>query len=157
PHHELVVGFGRYREVSRHAGTIDHQRVIARRLERTVDASEYARALVLDEREFAVHLHRRTYDLSAELLADRLVAETHAENRNGGGSLGDKIEADAGIVRRAGAGRQHDGLGLAGHHVADGYLVVPIHSHLRAQTTEVVEQVEGETVVVVDEDDHCAR
>ena len=63
--------------------------------------------------DLAVHRRRRADDLAAERLADRLVAEADAEDRDLARSGGDQVEADAGLVRRAGAGRQHDRLRLA--------------------------------------------
>ena len=47
PHHQAVVGLGRHREVGRQVVAVDHQRMIARRLERPVDAAEHAFALCL--------------------------------------------------------------------------------------------------------------
>ena len=104
-------------EIGRHAGAVDHQRMVARRLERPVDAAEDAGAFVLDERELAVHRHRRAHHLAAEDLADGLMTEADAEGRDGRRRLGDEIEADAGVVRRAGAGREHDGVGIGGDHL----------------------------------------
>ncbi len=154
PHHQLVVGLGDGRQLGRHAGAIDHQRVVARRLERPVDAAKNARALVLDQRQLAMHRHRRAHHRAAEHLPDRLMPETDPEDRNGGRSLADEVEADAGIVRRAGAGREHDGIGLGIDHSLRRDLVVAMHDHLRPQLPQVVEEIEGEAVVVVDQDDH---
>src|SRR6185295_7977862 len=94
------------------ARTVDDQRMIARRLERSVDAAEDAAAPVLDQRELAMHRNRRAHDLAAEGLADRLMAEADAKDRDGRRCLADQVEADAGVVWRAGAGREHDGVGI---------------------------------------------
>ena len=67
----------------------------------------------------------------------------------------DQIEADAGLVRRAGAGRQHDRVGLSRQHVRDGDLVVAMHGHVRPKPAQVMDEVEGEAVVVVDQHDHA--
>src|SRR3954451_14572461 len=79
PHDEAVVGFRRDAEVARHGLPLDHQRMIARRLERPVDAAEHARALMAHLGELAVHRLRRADDLAAERLADRLMAEADPE------------------------------------------------------------------------------
>src|SRR2546423_525854 len=55
PHHEVVVGFRHHRELLRHAGALDHERVVARRLERAVDPAKHASTLVFDQRELAMH------------------------------------------------------------------------------------------------------
>ena len=47
-HDEAVAGLGRHRKVARHARAVDHERMIARRLERRVDAAEYALATMAD-------------------------------------------------------------------------------------------------------------
>ena len=62
--------------------------------------------------DLAVHRRRRADDLAAERLADRLMAEADAEDRELAGGGGDQVEADAGLVRRARAGGQHDRFGL---------------------------------------------
>jgi hypothetical protein len=52
----------------------------------------------------------------AEMLADRLVAETDAEQRSPlFRAGGDQSERDAGLVGRARPRRNQDGIGAAGH------------------------------------------
>src|SRR4029077_4093295 len=46
PHHHAVVGIGGHGELARHARSLDHQRVIARRLERRIDAAKNSGAVV---------------------------------------------------------------------------------------------------------------
>ncbi len=75
-------------------------------------------------RDLAVHRFRRADDLAAERLADRLVAEADAEQWDLPGGGGDQVEADAGLVRRAGARRQHDRFRLHGQGVLDRQLVI---------------------------------
>ncbi len=101
-----------------------------------------------------MHWHRRAHHLAAENLADGLMAKADAEDRNGGRSLLDQVEADAGIVGRAGAGRQHDRLGIGSDHIFHRDLVIAMHSHVRSEPAQVMEQVEGEAVVIVDQQDH---
>ncbi len=71
-----------------------------------------------------------------------------------GAALLDQVEADAGLVRRAGAGRQHDCLGLGGQHLIDADLVVAMHGDVGSKPAQIVDEVEGEAVVVVDQHDH---
>src|SRR3954447_5950976 len=98
--------------------------MVARRLEWSIDAAENTGALVLDERQLAMNRHRSAYHLAAENLSDGLVAETHAKGRNGRRRFGDELEADAGVVRRARAGRKHDGVGIGTHHFIGRDLIV---------------------------------
>ena len=99
----------------------DDQRMIARRLERCVDAAENAGAGMADRRELAVHRRGRAHHLAAEGIADRLMAEADAEDRDLAGSRGDEIEADAGLFGRARAGGEHNGVGIGGN---DGGAVI---------------------------------
>jgi hypothetical protein len=64
----------------------------------------------------------------------------------------DEVEADAGLVRRARARRQHDGVGPTPSHLADADRVVACTTDLGPELAEVVAEVPGEAVVVVDED-----
>src|ERR1035437_8829034 len=152
-HHQAIVGFGVNGQFARHASALDHQRMIARRLERPVDAAQHAGAGVLDLEHLAVR-RRRAHSLAAERVADRLMPEADTEDRNVRCGLGNQIEADAGFVRGAGPGRQHDRLRIVGDHVGGRNLVVAMHDDVRPQPAQVMEQVDGEAVVVVDQNDH---
>ena len=71
--------------------------------------------------------------------------------------LFDDLQADARFVGGAGAGRQHDAFGAAVQRVAGGDLVIADHAHLRPQLPQVMEEVVGEGVVVIDQQDHRRR
>jgi len=128
--------------------------VIARRLEWAVDAAKNALALVADLRQFAVHRNRRTDHFATESVADRLMAEADAEDRNLRRRFLDQVKANAGFLRRARPGRQHDGVGLRRHDGAARHFVVAMHDDIRTQLPEIVDEVEREAVVVVDKNDH---
>ena len=140
--------------VVRHARALDHQRVIARRLERAVDAAEHACALVLDLGELAVHRHRRAHDLAAERLADRLMAEADAEDRDRRPTpcsiRSRQMPASFGVQ---GPGESTIASGSRGEHLVDRDLVVAMHDDVRPQPAQIVDEVEGEAVVVVDQRD----
>ncbi len=70
---------------------------------------------------------------ATEDFADGLMAETDAEDRDIGTGFADEIEADTGLMRRAGAGRNHDGVRPRGNDLRDAHLVVAMHVHLGAQ------------------------
>src|SRR5688572_28055838 len=81
--HDLA--FGRPRadlEHVRQALALDDQGVVTRGRERARDAGEDAAPVVLDRRRLAVHEARRADHLASEDLADALVAETYAEDRD---------------------------------------------------------------------------
>ncbi len=93
-------------------------------------------------------------DLAAEDLDHRLVAEADAEHRRPGlGEGADRLAGDPRLGGRAGAGRDDEAVGAALQQLADLGLVVADHLELGAELTQVLDQVVGEGVVVVDDED----
>src|SRR5262249_58619047 len=148
---------GNGREIGRHGRAINHERMVPRRLEGSVDAAKDTAALMLDQRKLAVDRHWGPHNLAAEGLADRLVAKADAEDRNGPAGPGYELQTDARVIRRTRPRRQHNRLRVCRHHLTARYLVVAMDGDLRPAATEIVEQGEGEAVVVVNEDDHGSR
>ena len=109
---------------------------------------------VEDAADLAVHRSGRADDVAAECLADRLMAEADAEDRDFPRGGGDEVQADAGLVRSAWAGGEHDRFRLAREGVGYGELVVAHDLAPGANVAQEVEQVEGEAIVVVDQQDH---
>src|SRR4051794_17497654 len=101
-----------------------------------------------------MHRYWRPHDLAAQYLANCLMAEANAKRRNGRRRLADELKANAGVIRCARTRREHDCLGISGHHVISADLIIAMNDDGCAQSAEVVEQVESEAVVVVDEDYH---
>ena len=62
--------------------------------------------------------------LAAKGVADGLVTEADAENWYFAGELADDLDANAGVLRLAGAGRDHDALRFFGGNLIDRNLVV---------------------------------
>src|SRR5579883_1095806 len=153
-HDQAIVGFGCHRQRRRQALTLDHERMVACGLERRVKAMEKAAAVVANGRELAVHRLGRPHHPAAESFADRLVAEADAEEGDFAGNRGDQIEADAGVLRGAGTGRKDNSVGIGGDNGGARNPVVAMHAHRGTQFPEIMHEVEGEAVVVVDQDDH---
>ena len=82
PHDEAVLGIRRHGQILGQARALDHERMVARRLEGRVDAAEDAGAGMADRGELAVHRRRRAHHPAAESVADRLMAEADAEDRD---------------------------------------------------------------------------
>ena len=148
------VGLGRDLEGGRQARALDDQRVIARHLELVGQALEQPCAAIADRRQLAVHRLGRADHLAAVDLADRLVAEADAEQRDRRPGLGDQVEADAGLVGRARPRRQHDRLRLHADRRVDGDLVVAEDLARRTELAQEVDEVIGEAVVVIDQEQH---
>src|SRR5690242_9527854 len=107
-----------------------------------------------DRRRLAMHRLRRANHPPAKDLADTLMPQAHTERWDALPQLADDRIGDAGLTWGAGARRDDDmrrrePLGLL--HRA---FVVPPHQHLRAKLREILVQVVGEAVVVIDEQQH---
>ena len=144
-------------EISRPCGQafpFDDERVVARGHEVLRQLAKNRFVVVMDAAGLAVHDFRRANDASAESVADGLMAQADAEQRNFAPELADDFDDDAGFFRRAGAGGNHDAVGLLGGDIGEGDLVVAMDFELFAQLAEILRQVIGERIVVVDEQDH---
>ena len=82
------------------------------------------------------------------------MAEADAEDRHHRPGARDELEADAGPVGIARAGRQHDRLRPLGQHLVDGHLVVAVDARRGAQFAEEMDEIIGKAVVVIDQRQH---
>src|SRR5688572_12078217 len=101
-HNFPLGGLGGDFEAVRQAGTLDQQGMITGGGKRRGQPGEDALVSVLDRRELAVHLAGGADDVSAEKLADRLMAEAHAQDGLVAREGLYHVETYAGIRRRAG-------------------------------------------------------
>ena len=113
--------------------------------------------VVRDGAGLAVHQVRSAHHVAAKGRADGLMSQADAEHRHLAGEVANQIDADAGILRRAGTGRNHDALRLHGLDLSDRDLIVAAHLDLRAEFPEILHQVVGEGIVVVENEDHGNR
>src|SRR5579862_1634406 len=128
--------------------------MVPRRLERAWQPREDARAIVEDGGCLAVHEPVRADDFAAEHIPDALVAEAYAKDRRRLPEAPDDVVADARLPRRARPGRDADALGFHFRDLVRRDFVVPLDDHLRAQFPEVLHQVVGEGVVVIENEHH---
>ena len=70
------------------------------------------------------------------------------------GKVADQIDADAGFLRRAWAGRNDDALRLHRFNIGDCELIVAANLNLGAEFAEILNQVIGKGIVVVENEDH---
>ncbi len=68
--------------------------------------------------------------------------------------MSNEFDADAGLVRRARSGRDDNPFGMHRFDVADRDLIVAANLNLRAQFADVLDQVVGERIVVVEYENH---
>ena len=94
-------------------------------------------------------------DFAAKGLTDSLMAEADAEEGRitlGGGL--DEVEANAGMVGIAGAGGDEDAFGFFREDLIDGDFVIAIDLGFDAQIAQILDQVVGKAVVIVDQRNH---
>ena len=154
PHDGAVFGFGRDFEAVGESVTLHDEGVVAGCLKRGLDAGEDTFSLVMNKRGLAVHEFAGSDDITAKDLADTLVTEANPEEGNVFSKFPNYIATDSGFSRGAGTGGNTD---LRRRFFADFIerdLVVSMHLHLRAQFSEVLDEVVGERVVVVDDEQH---
>ena len=90
----------------------DDQRMVAGGRHRHGQALEDAFVVVHDGAGFAMHEMGSAHDFAAESFADGLMSQADAQHGNFSGELANQFDADAGILRSAGAGRDDDPLRL---------------------------------------------
>ena len=89
-----------------------------------LQAGEQPAVVVMDHVGLAVHQAVGPHDVGAEGLADRLVPQADAQDRNLGGKAFDASARDAGLAGRAGAGRDDQMRGRRGRDLVERDLVV---------------------------------
>lgn len=150
----ILRGVGTDFEIFRQAFFFHDQGVIARGGHRRGKALEDGFAVVLDLAGFAMHQFRGTHDFAAESCADGLMSQADPEQGNFAGKMADQVDADSGFLRRAWSRGKQNALGVHGVDFCHSQLVVPAHYDLRSQFTQILDQVVGKGVVVVENEDH---
>src|SRR6185437_16413071 len=116
-------------------------------------AGEYAGTLVLDARRLAVHHALGAHHSTTICLADGLMSEADAEGGNRTSPAADRGDRDACLRRCAGPRRDDDGRRRQRADLVDRDGIVAPYHRLRPELTEVLDEVVGEGIVVVDDED----
>src|SRR5690606_13623269 len=135
--------------------TAYHQRVVAGDGEGIGQAGEYSLITVIHRTGLAVHGLAGTHHLAAEGLADALVAEADAQDRQPAGKVLEYRHRYPSLVGRAGAGGDDYAFGLQRFDLGHAQLIVAHHLDLGTQLAEVLHQIPGEGIVVVDHQYHA--
>ena len=154
-HDFAVAGMGGGAQARWQGFRLDGERVIARRREGAGQAGEQAGGVMVNRAGLAVHDLLGRDDITAKGLADRLVTEADAEQGQVGGELADDVETDAGTVRITRAGRENNARRLQRQGLGCTHGVIADDARRRPQFLEIMHQVEGETVVIVDDQQHA--
>ena len=101
-----------------------------------------------------MHHLGRPHDSRAKRLGDRLMPETDAQQRRFSGIVADNREGNPRLIRRAGAWRDHDFLRRQRRYLLQRQRIVAPDQYFRPQFAEVLIQIPGERVIVIDKQDH---
>jgi hypothetical protein len=111
---------------------------------------ENADILVADVGSLAVHQSCGMNDFSAKGLPDALVAQADTEDRQLAGKAPDQRHRNAGLVGRARPRGNDDSRGMQSLDLFQRDFVIAENADLLAQLTQVLHQVVGEGIVIVD-------
>ena len=82
--------------------------------------------------------------------------EAHAQDRRRLAETSNHGHRDAGLLGPSRSGRNHNVVGLGRGHRVERHRIVAHHLDHGTEFAKVLDQVVGERVVVVDDDDHMA-
>lgn len=109
-------------------------------------------------RRLAVHqTGGRANDFTAENLADALMPHAHAENPKLWPELGAGLKGDSRIFGTSRTGGYHDAARVHASDLIHGFLVILIHHVFAPAIAEVLREVIGEAIVVVDDYHRAVR
>src|SRR5258707_3072957 len=154
--HDLaVLGFCSDLEALGQSRAPNRQRMVTRRHEGARQPAEHADAGMADRRGFPVDDLTRMHDLAAESLADRLMTEAHPQYRDPAGKFAHRRERDPRFGGSAGPGGNDHA--FRSHHgdVRRRDLVVATHFDVGAELAQILHQIPGEGIVVVDHQNHA--
>jgi hypothetical protein len=128
--------------------------MIAGGFERLAEPPENAFSIMMNQRGLPMHEPLRPDHIAAEDFPHALMSETDAQDRAVWGKTADHFTADAGF--RWGAGPRGDAnpLGIQGRDFIQGDPVIALHEERGSQFAEVLHEVIGEGVVVIDDEQH---
>ena len=137
-------------------GWVDHQRVVARCDEWVGHANKESAPIMMNGTGLAVHCDVIAANGHTVDVTDRLVTEAHTECRNAPLEMRKQRAADAGLLRRARTGRDHQvrGAKRLGTGDVDGIITDDFDAQARVDLAETLDEVPGERVIVVNQEEH---
>src|ERR1700720_3469831 len=128
--------------------------MVPHHLERTGNVPEYPLSVVRVTRSLAVHQPARAHDFPAVRFADGLVPETNAKDRNRLSPAPYRRNADSSFRWRAGSRRDDHARHAQPSNVVDTDLVVALHDGILAELAQILNEIVGEGVVVIEDEEH---
>lgn len=151
----VIPGHGGDLQAVRESVALHQQGVITGGCEGLRQVFEDGLAAVLDDGGLAMHQAPGADDIAAEDMADALMAQADAEDRRALAKGLDDVATDACLLRRAGAGGHADVVRLHLGDLLQRDLVIAMDLHLGPHLAEVLDEVVGEGVVIVDDQQHA--
>src|SRR4029434_183215 len=102
----------------------------------------------------AMHDGRSPYHSSSKSRPDRLVSKTYSQDRNLAGHSLYGFHYYTRILRTTRSGRNHDTIGMHRFDIIDSESVVPKYLQLLSHLPKVLDEIEGERIVVIDDENH---
>src|ERR1700681_4959150 len=128
-------------QIRRKTFFLDDQGVVASGSHRDRKSLKNTFIVMHDRAGLAVHKVGGAYYVAAEGRANSLMSKAHPEHRHFSHEAAYEIDADAGILRRAGTGRDYDALGLHCFHISNRNLIVTANLNLGPQLSQILHQV----------------
>src|SRR5574337_1920835 len=128
--------------------------MVARRLKGVREARKDSLTVMVDRRGLAVHQASRPHDPAAKCGTDALMAEADAKDRDLSGKLTDEVATDAGFLRGLRSRRDYNLIGMKRFDLLQRNLVVPEDARAFAELAQVLDQIIGEGIVVIDDNQH---
>jgi hypothetical protein len=153
-HDDAVVSFGGDGELAGQGFSFNDERVVARGGQRVGKFEEDVSAVVMDLAGFAVKELGGANDFSAEGRANGLMTEANSKDGKFPCQALDELHRDTCILRGARAGRNHDAFRLAARDLLDSDSVIAMDFDIAAEFAEVLREVVGERIVVVQKQNH---
>ena len=131
-----------------------NQRVVTRGGHRVRNILEDGFAIMPDVADFAVHDFRGADHLPAQRRANGLMSQAYAQNGAFSREMPHYIHADTSLLRRAGARRNQDVVRRHALDILSRDLIVTADFNFFSQFAQILDQVVGEGIVVVENKDH---
>ena len=153
--HDLILGSPRSDfQILRKRLAFDDQRMIPRGLKGLGQCGKYPTTIVVNHGGLSMHQARRADDIAAIHMAHALMTETDTQDRQMFTKRADDIATDAGLQRRAGTRGDADPLGFKFGNFFQRNFIIAANDHLSPQLAKILDEVVGEGIVVVDDEEH---
>src|SRR5450631_4445966 len=128
--------------------------MIARGRQRTGHILEQTATIMFYLAGLPVHEARRPHHIAAKSGPKCLMSETNSKHRLLACKMTDQLNADSSFLRRAWPRRDQYVVRRHFLHVMDRYLIIASDFHLLTQLSQILHQVVGKGIVVVENEDH---